>query len=612
MLSRCWRSSVATGVPTAIRGDGHLPHLPLPSDRPLPVLEILVILCLILLNGFYAMSELAVVSARCSRLEQMSKEGRRGADAALRLIDDPTGFLSTVQVGITLVGIFAGAYGGSVLAEPLAALLAEWPLIGPYAQTVAFVAVVVAITYLSLVFGELVPKRFALRRAETIAAAVAPFMNLLARIGAPLVWLLRASTETVSSLLGSKADDSGAVTEEDVRAMIAEGTRSGVFEPKERQMLEGVIRIADRTARSIMVPRPDVVWVGLDDSAETVLDEIVAAGHSRFPVVDAESNDVVGIVQTKDLLEQQRRGGIDLRSAMRDALYVHETMPILALLERFRATRIHLAVVLDEYGSLEGIVTPTDILVAIAGALPESLDGEPGMVQRPDGSWLVDATMSVDAVADSLPRFGFLETRDYRPWPASRSTGSAPFRRSANASPGTAGRWRSSISTAAESTSCCCGRHPPGTWRAPAPESPEARFRRSVAEPPTAARCLHRQAIGGIFAPVDAKRLAHVVSADPEVGQEIVRQVAELARCAAIGHRPDDRARCADNRLARLNDRGGGPVKEGLLDDGHGLVSFSQPCECRKKRGRRRHAAWRVDRSDPELFLTRMTIRIRN
>lgn len=381
----------------------------------MPVVEILIILFLILLNGFFAMSELAVVSARRSRLEQMSKEGRPGANTALRLIDDPTGFLSTVQVGITLVGIFAGAYGGSVLAAPLATLLAGWPLIGPYAETVAFVAVVVAITYLSLVFGELVPKRFALRRAETIAAAVAPVMSLLARIGAPLVWLLRVSTEAVSSLLGSKADDSGAVTEEDVRAMIAEGTRSGVFEPKERQMLEGVIRIADRTARSIMVPRPDVVWVDLDDPAETVLDEIVAAGHSRFPVVDAESNDVVGIVQTKDLLEQQRRGGrIDLRSAMRDALYVHETMPILTLLERFRATRIHLAVVLDEYGSLEGIVTPTDILVAIAGALPESLDGEPGMVERPDGSWLVDATMSVDAVADALPSFGFPETRDYQ------------------------------------------------------------------------------------------------------------------------------------------------------------------------------------------------------
>jgi putative hemolysin len=379
-----------------------------------PVVEIAIILFLILLNGFFAMSELAVVSARRSRLEQMSKDGRRGAAAALRLIDDPTGFLSTVQVGITLVGIFAGAYGGSVLAAPLAAVLADWPLIGPYAQTVAFVAVVVAITYLSLVLGELVPKRFALRRAEAIAAMVAPFMSLLSRIGAPLVWLLRVSTEAVASLLGSSADEGNAVTEDDVRAMIAEGTRSGVFEPKERQMLEGVIRIADRTVRSIMVPRPDVVWLHLADPADMVLAEIAAAGHSRFPVVDSESDDVVGIVQTKDLLEQQRQDGrIDLRAAMREALYVHETMPILKLLERFRTTRIHLAVVLDEYGSLEGIATPTDILVAIAGALPESLDGEPGMVQRPDGSWLVDATMSVDAVAAALPDLGLPEARDY-------------------------------------------------------------------------------------------------------------------------------------------------------------------------------------------------------
>jgi putative hemolysin len=380
-----------------------------------PVVEIAIILFLILLNGFFAMSELAVVSARRSRLEQMSKDGRRGAAAALRLIDDPTGFLSTVQVGITLVGIFAGAYGGSVLAAPLAAVLADWPLIGPYAQTVAFVAVVVAITYLSLVLGELVPKRFALRRAEAIAAMVAPVMSLLARIGAPLVWLLRVSTEAVASLLGSSADESSAVTEDDVRAMIAEGTRSGVFEPKERQMLEGVIRIADRTVRSIMVPRPDVVWLHLADPADMVLGEIVVAGHSRFPVVDSESDDVVGIVQTKDLLEQQRQDGrIDLRTAMREALYVHETMPILKLLERFRATRIHLAVVLDEYGSLEGIATPTDILVAIAGSLPESLDGEPGMAQRPDGSWLVDATMSVDEIAAALPDLGLPEARDYQ------------------------------------------------------------------------------------------------------------------------------------------------------------------------------------------------------
>ncbi|UIJ71300.1 hemolysin family protein [Aurantimonas sp. HBX-1] len=381
----------------------------------MPLFEIAIILLLILLNGFFAMSELALVSARRSRLEQMKKEGRRGARAALRLTEDPTGFLSTVQVGITLVGIFAGAYGGSVLAAPLAAVMVDWPLVGPYAETAAFVIVVVAITYLSLVFGELVPKRFALRRAEQIAVFVAPFMSLLARVGAPLVWLLRISTEAVSSLLGSSGDDSGAVTEEDVRAMIAEGTDSGVFKPKERQMLEGVIRIADRTVRSIMVPRPDVIWVDLNDPADMVLDEIVAAGHSRFPVIDTGSDDVVGLVQTKDLLEQQRRNGrIDLRTAMRDALYVHETMPILKLLDRFRTTQIHLAVVLDEYGSLEGIVTPTDILIAIAGSLPESHEGEPGMVQRPDGSWLIDATMSVDSVAASLPDFGFPETRDYQ------------------------------------------------------------------------------------------------------------------------------------------------------------------------------------------------------
>ncbi|WP_102960753.1 hemolysin family protein [Mangrovicella endophytica] len=372
----------------------------------------LIVIFLILLNGFFAMSELAVVSAKRVRLQQMEKAGSRGATRALKLIEDPTSFLSTVQVGITLVGIFAGAYGGSVFAEPLAAVLQ--PYLGNNADTVAFAIVVIIITYLSLILGELVPKRFALRHAESIAVAVAPIMSTIATVGLPIVWLLRVSTEAVSRLFGSSPGDGDAVTEEDVKAMIAEGTQLGVFEPKEREMLENVIRIADRAVRSIMVPRPDVVWLDLADAPDVILDEIRATGHSRFPVSDRESDDIVGIVQTKDLLEQiSKNGTIDLPAAMREPIYVHETMPILKLLERFRSSNLHMAIVLDEYGSFEGVVTPTDILVGIAGALPEGAEEDMTAIQREDGSWLVDAAMPIDAVEDRLQTVRFPATRDY-------------------------------------------------------------------------------------------------------------------------------------------------------------------------------------------------------
>ncbi|KQT88512.1 hypothetical protein ASG48_00290 [Aurantimonas sp. Leaf443] len=360
------------------------------------------------------MSELALVSARRSRLEQMRKDGSRGAGRALKLMEDPTEFLSTVQVGITLVGIFAGAYGGSVFAAPLGAAMADWPVVGPYAETVAFVIVVVIITYLSLILGELVPKRFALNRAEAIAAKVAPIMTVIAKIGAPIVWLLRISTDGVAALLGGGGERDDGVTEEDVKAMIAEGTQTGVFKPKEREMLEGVIRIADRTVRSIMVPRPDTIWLDMKDDASTLLDEIQATAHSRYPVIDTETDEVVGIVQTKDLLEQQRHTGtIDLKGAMREPLYVHETMPILKLLERFRTGSIHMAIVLDEYGSFEGVATPTDILIAIAGSLPEGNEDDLTAIQRNDGSWLVDAAMPIDQLEEKVPGVSFPRKRDY-------------------------------------------------------------------------------------------------------------------------------------------------------------------------------------------------------
>lgn len=374
----------------------------------------LILVFLILLNGFFSMSELALVSAKRSRLQQLAEEGSRRAATALKLTEDPTAFLSTVQVGITLVGILAGAYGGSVFAEPLAGVIEGAPGIGGYARPLAFAVVIVAITYLSLIFGELVPKRFALKRSEAIAVAVAPVMQGLAKFGAPVVWLLSMSTVAVSKLFGASSEETNMVTEEDVKAMIAEGTQSGVFEEKEREMLEGVLRIADRNVRSIMVPRPDADWLAAGDAADVILDEIREAGHSRFPVMGEESDDIIGVVQAKELLEQVRRTGtIDLGAALREPLFVNETMPVLKLLERFRTANLHMAIVLDEYGSFEGIVTPTDILAAIGGSLPEGENEDYAITQRADGSWLIDAGLPIDVVERTLTALKFPKERDY-------------------------------------------------------------------------------------------------------------------------------------------------------------------------------------------------------
>jgi putative hemolysin len=366
--------------------------------------EIGVVLLLILLNGFFAMSELAIVSAKRPRLQQMAAAGRRGAAAALRLSEDPTGFLSTVQVGITLVGVIAGAYSGAAFAEPLGAVIGRVPPLAEAADEIAFAVVVVAITYASLIVGELVPKRIALNRAETIATIVAPIMSVVAAAGAPVVWFLRVSTEAVLRLLGVRRSNDAAVTEEDVKAIIAEGAETGVIEPVERDMIEGVLRLADRPVRSIMTPRPDTMWLSTEDDAETILTEIRESGRSRFPVSRGDVDDVVGIVQAKDLLEQMRATGrIDVESALREPLYVNESMPVLKLLAMFRASPVHMALVIDEYGSLQGIVTPTDILEAIAGSLPEGgPEEEPEAVQRTDGSWLLDASMSVDDVERAI------------------------------------------------------------------------------------------------------------------------------------------------------------------------------------------------------------------
>ncbi len=377
--------------------------------------ELTLVALLIVLNGFFAMSELAIVSARRARLQHMAQSGARGARRALRLAEDPTDFLSTVQVGITMVGIFAGAYGGATLAEPLARALRTVPQLGAMADDLALGIVIVAITYLSLIVGELVPKRIALNNAEAIAAFVAAPMHLLARVGRPIVWFLGISTNAVLALLRIRPKGESTVSEEEVRLMIAEGTDAGVFHPAEREMIESVLAMADRTVRAIMVPRPEVIWLDVSDPAERILTAIRDSGHSRFPVSESDLDQDLGIVHAKDLLEQLgREGSIDLRAASREPLYVPETMPILKLIDRFRVTAMHMAIVVDEHGSFEGLVTPTDVLTAIAGALPEHPgDDSSDAVQREDGSWLLDGRLPIDKVERTLGVRDMQEDEDF-------------------------------------------------------------------------------------------------------------------------------------------------------------------------------------------------------
>lgn len=378
--------------------------------------QLAVVFLLFLVNGFFAMSEMAIVSSRRARLQALVDQDVRGAARALKLTEDATGFLSTVQIGITLVGIFAGAYSGATLSEPLAEQLAKIPALAGSADQLAIVLVVVGVTYFSLIIGELVPKRIALANAERIACFVATPMAFLATVTAPVVWFLRLSTEGLLRLLRVRRVPQSTVTEEEVRSMVAEGTESGVFHPAERELIEGVIKVADRSLRSIIVPRPDVIWIDIEDDPATNLKEILESGHSRFPVSRGEVDEVVGVVHVKDILEQlHSTGQFDIATAMREPIFVNEYMPILRLLDHFKSSAVHMAVVLDEHGSFEGIVTPTDILASIAGDLPEHEgDDEPDAFQREDGSWLLSGRMPIDAAETTLGVHGMNEDEEFQ------------------------------------------------------------------------------------------------------------------------------------------------------------------------------------------------------
>lgn len=360
--------------------------------------EILVILLLLVANGVFAMSEIAVVSARKARLQQMANQGDTKARAALGLAESPNRFLSTVQIGITLVGIFAGAFGGATLSRSLSGYLNRFPFLSPYSHAIAFTVVVLGITYLSLVIGELVPKRLALNSPEKIAAAVAGPMQLLAAIASPVVHLLSTSTELVLKLFGVESSSSEPlVTEEEIKVLIQQGTEAGMFEVAEQDMVERVFRLGDQPVSALMTPRPDIVWLDLNDPMEENRRKMATISHNRFPVCQDELDNVLGVMQVNDVLAQSIAGkALNLAESLRQPLFVPETTQALKVLELFKQSGTHIALAVDEYGVIQGLVTLTDILEAIVGDLPSIESHESSAVQREDGSWLLDGMLSVE------------------------------------------------------------------------------------------------------------------------------------------------------------------------------------------------------------------------
>ena len=357
---------------------------------------------LILANGLFSMSEFAIVSARRHRLQALAEEGNTGAAAALDLAAEPNRFLSTVQIGITVIGVLSGAYGGAAFASNLAEVIARVPPLAPYASTLALALVVMMITYLTLVIGEIVPKRLALSDPEPIAARIARPMRLLSVVAAPLVRVLSTSTELVLRLIGVREQAGVIVTEEEVRMMLEEGTSAGVFDEEEQELVDRVFRLSDRRVASLMTPRHEIVGIDLDDPLEENLERMREAGHSYFPVFRGDLDHIEGMVSVQALWASTAgaRGPIEIGPVLFEPLYLPESLPALKVMEQFRGATTHVALVTDEYGSVEGLLTLHDLLEAIVGTLPDQYEEEPGAVQREDGTWLLDGLLPVAEFRD--------------------------------------------------------------------------------------------------------------------------------------------------------------------------------------------------------------------
>ena len=366
--------------------------------------EIIFIIVLLIANGLFSMSEMAVVSSRKARLQKRASDGDKGAQAALELAGNPGPFLSTVQIGITLVGILAGAFGGATIAEKLTPQLKSFPAIEPYADKISFGLVVLVITYFSLVIGELIPKRLALHSPEKIASKVAAPMKKLSALTSPLVKLLEGSTNGLLRLFGLRESSEPPVTEDEIKVLIEQGIRAGVFEEAERDLIERTFHLGDRRVSELMVPRLDVVFLDLDDQPEVIKVIISSNRLSRYPVIHGAADNVVGVVRAKDLLAREYSNQpFDLRAAMVPALFFPDTMPAFKAIEMFKSSRRHMAMVIDEHGGVEGLVTVNDILDALVGDIP-SMDEqeEQAVVRREDGSFLLDGALPIDRLKQTL------------------------------------------------------------------------------------------------------------------------------------------------------------------------------------------------------------------
>jgi putative hemolysin len=380
-----------------------------------PWLDLAIVLALVALNGVFAMSELAIVSSRKPRLQAMVKAGKRGAQAALDLAADPGRFLSTVQIGITGIGVLSGAYSGEKLGGPLGQIIASYGVERNLAENSGFAIAIIFTTYVSLIIGELVPKQYALRNPEPIAVLVAAPMNWLARITAPLVWLLDRSSAFIFRLFRLKTDSDDHVTAEELQLIVAEASKSGVIEESERAIISGVVRLADRPVREVMTPRTVVDWIDVNASQEALQAALLATPRTRMPVAEGDVENIIGVVQARDVMITLMRGEpIDLRAIMRSISIVPDQVDAMDALEVLRTAEVPMLMVHDEYGHFEGLVTPTDLLAAITGDFQsdQDPDDEPLLVERENGSFLVSGQMPMDGLAERLA-IDLPDDRDY-------------------------------------------------------------------------------------------------------------------------------------------------------------------------------------------------------
>jgi putative hemolysin len=377
-------------------------------NRKVPIqlagLELVIVLLLIVLNGVFAMSELAIVSSRTSRLQSRAEEGSGGAKAALKLAEDPSRFLSTVQIGITLIGIVTGAFGGATLSGPLASVLDNIPGVDRYASQISVLVVIAIITYLSLIIGELVPKRLALQNPESIAVLMAPAMTLLSKITAPVVAFLAISGDFVIRVLGVKASSEPEVTEEEIQLMLRQGADAGVFEEYEHRMVTGIFDIGDRTASELMTPRHRIEFLDLAAGEDHNLNIMRESPHSFYPVCDGSTDNVVGIISTRELWRRSISGEpTGIRESLTPALFVPEIAPIVKVIDMMRHQSAPMAVVVDEYGGIEGLLTFNDVLSDLVGEIDDpDRTNIRGGVRREDGSWLFDGIFPVHELREVL------------------------------------------------------------------------------------------------------------------------------------------------------------------------------------------------------------------